>query len=53
MYRRLTPALEQVATWLQGASQAVPISQLSFMTWVMFVISGSINLRSAFNISEQ
>jgi len=53
MYQALAVALNDVAWWLQSASQVVPISQLSLVTWLMFVITGSFNSRKAFRIPEQ
>jgi hypothetical protein len=53
MYQGLASVLEDVATWLQSASQAVPISQLSIATWLVFVISGAFGSKNAFNFAEQ
>ncbi len=53
MYQGLTSALETVATWFQSASLAVPLSQLSVMTWVMFVISGLFHSKDPFNVPER
>ena len=53
MYQCSASALEEAATWLQGVSQAVPVSQLSFIAWLMFVITGSISLKSVFKFPEQ
>jgi len=53
MYQALVSALNDVAWWLQSASQVVPISQLSLVTWVIFVISGSFNSKTAFKVREQ
>jgi len=53
MYQALATALNDVAWWLQSASQVVPISQLSLVTWVIFVISGSFNPKKAFKVRKQ
>jgi len=53
MYQALASVLNDVAWWLQSASQVVPISQLSLVTWVVFVISGSIDLKKVFKVPEQ
>ena len=53
MHQGLTASLEEAATWLQAASQAVPVSQLSVVTWVVFLISGSFASKNAFNAPEQ
>jgi hypothetical protein len=53
MYQCLLSALDYVASWLQSASQAVPVFQLSVMTWVMFVIARLLDPRRAFNAPEQ
>jgi len=53
MYQALVSALGDAASWLQSASQSVPISQLSFMVWAMFIVSGRFDARNVFNASEQ
>jgi len=53
MSERLVSALRGIASWLQSASQVVPISQLSVVTWAFFTIFGSFDSKSAFNITEQ
>jgi len=53
MYQALAAALNDLAWWLQSASQVVPVSQLSVVTWVMFVISGSFPYKKAFKAAEQ
>jgi len=53
MYQALASVLDDLAWWLQSASQVVPISQLSIVTWVMFVISGSLDFKKAFKSPEQ
>jgi len=53
MYQALVSALGDAASWLQSASQSVPISQLSFMIWVMFIVSGCFAAKNAFNVPEQ
>jgi len=53
MYQALASALNDLAWWLQSASQVVPISQLSLVTWVVFVISGSLDSKKAFKAPEQ
>ncbi len=53
MRKGLTATLRQLASWLQLASQAVPISQLSVMTWLIFAASGSVSSWNPFNIHEQ
>jgi len=53
MYQGLASALMEAASWLQVTSQTVPISQLSLLTWVIFVVSCSFNDRNAFKVPEQ
>ena len=53
MYQGLALSLDVLATWLQSASERVPVSQLSLMAWAMFVLSGSFAGRSPFNSTEQ
>jgi hypothetical protein len=40
MFTGLTASLLELATWLQTASMVVPVSQLSLVSWFMFVITG-------------
>jgi hypothetical protein len=53
MYQALASALNDLAWWLQSASQVVPISQLSIATWLMFVISGYFDFKEPFKASKQ
>ncbi|HXW95435.1 MAG TPA: hypothetical protein VEJ19_07000 [Nitrososphaerales archaeon] len=53
MYQALASALHGVAWSLQSASQVVPISQLSIVSWVMFAISGFFDSKKAFKVPEQ
>jgi len=53
MYQALASGLADVAWWLQSVSQAIPISQLSLVTWVIFVISSSFNSKKAFKVRKQ
>jgi len=53
MYQALASVLSDLAWWLQSASQVVPVSQLSLITWAMFVISGSFDSKKAFKATEQ
>jgi hypothetical protein len=53
MFQALAATLSDVAWWLQSASQIVPISQLSLVTWLMFLISGLFNSKKAFRAPEQ
>ncbi len=53
MYESLASTLSDLASWLQSASQAFPISQLSLMSWLAFVVSGSLASKKAFNLTEQ
>jgi len=41
MLSRLSASILSLATWLQTASAAVPIYQLSLMAWFMFAIAGA------------
>jgi len=51
MYQALATALSDVAWWIQFASQVIPISQLSIVTWVIFVIAGSFNSKKSVQCS--
>jgi hypothetical protein len=53
MYQGFVSAFGDAASWLQAAFQAVPIFQLSIMTWVMFIISGCLCSTKVFNVPEQ
>jgi hypothetical protein len=53
MYQGLASSLHGLASWLQSASENVPISQLSLMAWVMFVLSCSLAGNNPFNTPEQ
>jgi hypothetical protein len=41
MLTDLTASLQELASWLQSAAVVVPISQLSFVSWLVFAASGS------------
>ncbi|HUK79525.1 MAG TPA: hypothetical protein VLU91_02550 [Nitrososphaerales archaeon] len=45
-------SFNEVATWLQSASMAAPISQLSAASWALFFICGH-SVKSPFNGAEQ
>jgi hypothetical protein len=53
MQQALVSALGDVASLFQSVSQAIPISQLSLMTWVFFIVSGRFASKEAFNVPEQ
>jgi len=53
MHQALASALNDLAWWLQSATQLVPISQLTIVTWVVFVISGSFKFKVPFKAPEQ
>ncbi|HYA55369.1 MAG TPA: hypothetical protein VED22_01090 [Nitrososphaerales archaeon] len=52
MYQALTSALNDLAWRLHSASQVVPISQISVVTWAMFFITGSFDSKKAFKAAE-
>ncbi len=35
-------SLQQLASWLQSAAAVVPVSQPSFVSWLMFAVSGAV-----------
>ena len=45
--RNLTSAFQSAAWWLQSATQVIPFSQLSCLAWLMFLASGSLDLRAS------
>jgi hypothetical protein len=53
MRQILLSAIGDLASWLQSASQAVPISQLSLIAWVMLNISSRFDPLNPFNVPEQ
>ena len=53
MYSTLASALQALASWMQSASQAVPLSQLSLMAWALAAASGSLVSQLAFNDAER
>jgi hypothetical protein len=53
MYAGLSAAINDLATWLQAASQVVPLSQLALVSWFFFVLGGSVRAESPFNISKR
>jgi len=38
------PSFQEAVSWLQSASQSVPISQLSIAAWILFRISCSFGI---------
>lgn len=38
----LTASVLELATWIQTASMAVPISQLPLITWFLFAVGGAL-----------
>ncbi len=42
MFTGLTASVLDLATWIQTASMAVPISQLSFISWFLFAVGGAL-----------
>ena len=53
MLVQLATRLQQLGSWLQSAAAAVPISQLSAVTWAVFVVGGACGANGAFNTSER
>ena len=43
----LTSAVQSAAWWLQSAAQVIPLSQLSCLTWLMLLASGSFDIHTA------
>lgn len=52
MYTDLTAFLGDLASRLQSVALFVPISQLSLVSWLMFVITGSVGSQKPFNAAE-
>ena len=53
MYQGLASFLIGLASWLQLASESLPISQLSIVAWIMFVLSGSFAGNNPFKFPER
>lgn len=47
-----TASVLELATWLQTASLAIPMAQLSFVSWLMFVAGGALR-QGPFNATER
>ena len=53
MLVQLATRLQELGSWLQAAAAAVPISQLSVVTWAIFAVGGACGANGAFNTSER
>jgi hypothetical protein len=53
MYQGLAELLQGMGTWLQSVSPYVPISQLTIVTWAIFMVTQSFSSKKAFNAHEQ
>jgi len=53
MYQGLASFLIGLASWLQLASESLPISQLSIVAWIMFALSGSFTRNNPFKSPER
>jgi hypothetical protein len=53
MYTSLASMVQTIATYLLSASQALPVSQLSVVVWLMFAASRSMAARNSFNSAER
>jgi len=49
----LAESVQGIAAWLQSVSAMVPVSQLSIITWVMVMVSGSLASGASFNRPER
>jgi hypothetical protein len=53
MYPPLASFLQALAAWTQSASQAVPLSQLSLIAWMLLAASRSLVSSAPFNDTER
>lgn len=53
MYQGLAESLGELAWFLQSVSQTIPVSQVSLLAWLMYVISCSLTNQSPFKAPEQ
>jgi hypothetical protein len=53
MYQGLAELLQGLGTWLQSVSPYVPVSQLTIVTWAIFMATQSFSSKKAFNAHEQ